>query len=256
MLLCTDVGNTNIKFALYDGKKQLVKLRFNTNSSKTDDDFAVELYSIFKIHSIDVSLIDGSIISSVVPKVTSPLVSAIKKVTGVDSIILAAGVKTGLDLRIDNPLSLGSDIVAMCVAVKHLYSCPAIVIGMGTATTIVYLNEQKCYCGGAIMPGVSISLDALTNNGALLPSIELKATKKAICTNTEECIRSGVVLGTACAIDGMIDRFNEEAGTSATVIATGGLANSIVKNCKNSIIINDDLILEGLCIIYDKNAKN
>lgn len=256
MLLCTDVGNTNIKFALYDGDKQLVKLKFSTDHSKTDDDFAVELYSIFQIHSIDVSKIDGSIISSVVPKVTAPLCSAIEKVTGAKPIVLGPGIKSGLDLRIDNPLSLGSDIVAMCVAVKENYSCPAIVIGMGTATTIVYLNENKCYCGGAIMPGVSISLDALTNNGALLPSVELKATQKTICTNTEECIRSGIVLGNACAIDGMIDRFVEETGTDPTLIATGGLANSIVKNCGHNIIVNDDLILEGLILIYNKNKKN
>lgn len=256
MLLCADVGNTNIKFALYNGDDQVLKLRFSTMSDKTDDDFAVDLYSIFRMKGISTDDIDGSIISSVVPKVTAPLCSAIKKVTGTEPLVLGPGVKTGLDLRIDNPSSLGSDLVAMCVAVKENYTCPAIVIGMGTATTIVYLNENKCYCGGAILPGVSISLDALTNNGALLPSIELKATKKVICTNTEECIRSGVVLGTACTIDGMIERFCKEASCTPTLIATGGLAAAIVKNCKNDIIVNDDLILEGLINIYNKNKKN
>lgn len=254
MLLCTDVGNTNIKFGLYENEKQIVKLRFATDSKKTDDEFAVELYTIFHINNIDISKIDGSIISSVVPKVTDSLVKAIKTVTGNDSIVLGPGVKAGLDIRIDNPSTLGTDIVAMCVAVKEMYTCPAVIIGLGTATTILYLNEKKCYCGGAISPGVGISLDALTNNGALLPSTDLKPPKKVINTNTEDCIRSGIIFGTACMLDGMIDRYNKETGVTSTIVATGGLASAIIGNCKHDIIINDDLVLEGLRIIYKKNS--
>lgn len=255
MILCTDVGNTNIKFGLYEGDKQIVRLRFSTDSKKTDDELAVELFTIFKINNVDIKKIEGSIISSVVPAVTEPLVKAIKTVTGNDSLVLGPGVKSGLDLRIDNPSTLGSDIVAMCVAVKELYSCPAVIIGLGTATTIVYLNEKKCYCGGAISPGIGISLDALTNHGALLPSIDLKAPKKVISTNTEDCIRSGMIFGAASMLDGMIDRYNEEAGVSSTVIATGGLASTVIGNCKHDITVNDDLVLEGLRFIYFKNNK-
>lgn len=255
MLLCTDVGNTNIKFGLYENEKQIVKLRFSTDDKKTDDELAVELYTIFHINNIDIDRIDGSIISSVVPSVTESLSRAIKTVTGNESIVLGPGVKSGLDLRIDNPSSLGSDIVAMCVAVKELYSCPAVIIGLGTATTILYLNEKKYYCGGAISPGMGISLDALTNHGALLPSINLKAPKKVISTNTEDCIRSGMIFGTASMLDGMIDRYNEEAGVNSTVVATGGLASTVIGNCKHDIIVNDDLILEGLRIIFSKNSK-
>lgn len=255
MLLCADVGNTNIKFALYKNDNQLLKMRFSTNSQKTADDFAVDLYTIFKINEVDISKISGSIISSVVPKVTAPLKEAITKVTNTEAIIVGPGVKSGLDLRIDNPTTLGSDLVAMCVAVKELYTCPAIVIGLGTATTIVYMNKNKAYCGGAIAPGVSISLDALTNNGALLPEVHIKAPEKSICTNTEDCINSGIVYGTACMLDGMIERYQQEADEKCTLVATGGLAEPIVKNCKCDIIINDDLILEGLKIIYKKNAK-
>lgn len=255
MLLCTDVGNTNIKFALYEDEKQIVKLRFATDPKQTDDELAVELYTIFNINQIDIKKIDGSIISSVVPAVIESLEKAIKTVTGCESIVLGPGVKSGLDLRIDNPATLGSDIVAMCVAVKELYSCPAVIIGLGTATTILYLNEKKCYCGGAISPGIGISLDALTRRGALLPSIDLKPPKKAINTNTEDCIRSGVILGTASMLDGMIDRYNEEAGVNSIVVATGGLASVVIGNCKHEIIVNDDLVLEGLRIIYAKNGK-
>ena len=255
MLLCADVGNTNIKFALYENDNQLLKMRFFTNAHKTADDFAVDLYTIFQINRIDTDKINGAIISSVVPKITKPLSEAIEKVTEAKPLIIGPGIKTGLDLRIDNPLTLGSDLVAMCVAVKELYPCPAIVIGLGTATTILYMNKNKAYCGGAIAPGVSISLDALTNNGALLPSIDIKAPEKVIGTNTEDCISSGLVYGTACMLDGMIERYQLETDEKCTLIATGGLANSIAKNCKNDIIINDDLILEGLKIIYKKNAK-
>jgi type III pantothenate kinase len=196
------------------------------------------------------------VLSSVVPKVTEQLVKAIEKVAKIKTLVLGPGVRSGLDLRIDNPASLGSDILAMCVAAKEFYPCPAIVIGLGTATTIVYLDEQRRYCGGAISPGVTISLDALTNRGALLPSVDMTPPKKFINTNTENCIKSGVILGTACMLDGMIERFNEERGVNSTVIATGGLAQSIVPNCKTEIVINDDLILEGLRLIYNRSIRN
>ena len=255
MLLCTDVGNTNIKFAIYKDNKIILKLRFSTDSKKTEDEFAAGLHTVFEINNVDTGKIKGSVMSSVVPKVTAPLKKAIDKLTGVKTLVVGPGVKSGLDLRIDNPATLGSDLLCMCVAVKELYTCPAVVIGLGTATTIVYLNENKCYCGGAITAGVNISLDALTTGGALLPSVDLDPPKKSICTNTEDCIKSGIIFGTACMLDGMIDRFNEEAGVSSTVIATGGLAPSIVGNCKNDIIINDELVLEGLKIIYNKNSQ-
>lgn len=156
MLLCTDVGNTNIKFALYKGEKLLMKLRFSTNRSKTADDYAVDLYTIFRINNVDVNEINGSIISSVVPIVTDLLGKAIFTVANVESLVVGPGIKTGLDIRLDNPGAVGSDIVCMCVALKEQYPCPVIVIGMGTATTILYMNEHKAYCGGVILPGVQI----------------------------------------------------------------------------------------------------
>lgn len=255
MLLCIDVGNTNIKLALYENDKIILKLRVATDSKKTEDEFAAELHAVFMINHVDIKNVKGAIISSVVPRVTKPLCDAVKKLTGIETIVVGPGVKSGLDLRIDNPASLGADLLCMCVAAKELYPCPAIVIGLGTATTIVYLNEKKCYCGGAITAGVNISLDALTNNGALLPSVDLVPPKKSICTNTEDCIKSGIIFGTACMLDGMIGRFNEETGCGSTVVATGGLAQTVVKSCKNDIIINDDLVLEGLKIIYNKNKR-
>lgn len=254
MLLCTDVGNTNIKFALYKGSKLLMKLRFSTNRSKTADDYAVDLYTIFKINNVNVNEITGSIISSVVPIVTDLLKKAIKTVCDADSLVIGPGIKTGLDIRLDNPGAVGSDIVCMCVALKEYYTCPVIVIGMGTATTILYMNEHKAYCGGVILPGVQISLDALTAKCALLPSVNFSAPQKAIATNTADCIRSGIIYSNAAMIDGMIDRFEEETNQKCTLVATGGMAQHIVKYCKKDIIINDDLVLEGLRLIYERNA--
>lgn len=253
MLLCTDVGNTNIKFALYKGEKLLMKLRFSTNRSKTADDYAVDLYTIFKINNVNVKEISGSIISSVVPLVTDLLKKAIMTVANVDSLVIGPGIKTGLDIRLDNPGAVGSDIVCMCVALKEYYPCPVIVVGMGTATTILYMNENKAYCGGVILPGVQISLDALTARCALLPSVNFSAPQKAIGTNTADCIRSGIIYSNAAMIDGMIDRFEEEVHQKCTLVATGGMAQHIVSYCKKNIIINDDLVLEGLRLIYEKN---
>lgn len=253
MLLCTDVGNTNIKFALYKGDELLMKMRFLTNRKKTADDYAVDLYSIFQINNVDIRSISGSIISSVVPIISEPLKHAIKTVTGIDSTIVGPGVKTGLDIRLDNPATVGSDLVCTCVAVKELYPCPAIVVGLGTATTILYMNENRAYCGGTILPGVQISLDALTSSAALLPSINLSEPKKVIGTNTADCIRNGIIYGTASMIDGMIERYEQEVHKNCTHLATGGFASTIAKFCSKEIIVNDDLVLEGLRIIYKRN---
>lgn len=255
MLLCTDVGNTNIKFALYKGDELLMKMHFSTNKKKTADDYAVDLYAIFQINNVDIKSISGSIISSVVPLVTVPLENAIKTVTGIESLVVGPGVKTGLDIRLDNPATVGSDIVCTCVAVKELYTCPAIIVGLGTATTILYMNENKAYCGGTILPGVQISLDALTSSAALLPAVNLSAPKKVIGTNTADCIRNGIVYGNASMIDGMIERYEQETGQSCIHIATGGFAQTITGCCKKDIIVNDDLVLEGLKIIYKKNRQ-
>lgn len=253
MLLCTDVGNTNIKFALYDKEKLLMKLRFSTNQSKTADDYAVDLYTIFQINNVDAEKISGSIISSVVPAVTDPLKNAINTVTGIESLVVGPGIKTGLDIKLDNPSTVGSDIVCICVALKDLYPCPVIVAGLGTATTILYMNENKAYCGGAILPGIQVSLDALTNKCALLPSVNFSSPKKTIGTNTVDCMRSGIVYGNAAMIDGMIERYEKEVNQKCTLVATGGFASVIIKYCKKDITVNEDLVLEGLKIIYEKN---
>lgn len=253
MLLTADVGNTNIKFGVYDGDKLKIKLRVSTDTSKTSDDFAVELYTFFQIYGIDAKSVSSSIISSVVPKITNPLLTAVETVTGVKSIVIGPGVKTGLDIKIDHPENLGADIVAGCVGAYEKYGGPFVMIFMGTATVITYVDENKTYHGGAIIPGMGISLDALTSKGALLPSVELKAPPKVISTNTSDCIRSGIMFGTACMLDGMIDRFCMQANKECKVIATGGFAPFVAKNCRHEMIFDENVILDGLNYIYKKN---
>ena len=255
MLLTADVGNTNIKISIFDEDKLISKFRFSTDKSKTSDEFAVELYSFFLIYGLNAKKVDASIISSVVPAVTYPLRVAIQTVTGAKSLIVGPGLKTGMDLKIDHPETLGGDIVCGCVGAFEKYGGPLVMIFMGTATVIAYVDENKSYHGGAIAPGAGISLDALTNHGALLPSVDFKAPRKAIMTNTVDCIRSGVMFGTSCMLDGMIERFFEEAGSKCQIIATGGLAPMMIKNCKHNILFDEDIILEGLHYIYQKKQK-
>ena len=190
------------------------------------------------------------------PKVTQPLREAIEIVTGANSFVIGPGLKTGMDLRIDRPETLGGDLVCGCVGAYEKYGGPVIVVFMGTATVIAYVGENCVYYGGIIAPGVGISLDALTSRGALLPAVDLQAPKKAICTNTADCIRSGVVNGAACMLDGMIDRFQQETGNECKIVATGGLAPQIIRSCAHEISFEENIILYGLRSIYERNRKN
>lgn len=255
MLLAADVGNTNVKLGIFDGDNLKFKLRFSTDENKTSDELAVELFTFLQIYNIDAKSIDGAIISSVVPKFTYSLRSAIMTVTGKKSLLIGPGLKTGLDIKIEHPETLGADIVAGCVGACEKYGGPLIMIFMGTATAIVYVDANNAYHGGAIAPGMGISLDALTNHGALLSSVDMKAPKRVISSNTSDCIRSGIMFGTACMLDGMVDMFNEECKTECKVIATGGLAPLAIKNCRHDIIFDENIILDGLKIIYERNKK-
>lgn len=253
MLLTIDVGNTNIKLGIYDGDELHRIIKISTDSHKTADEIAVDLYTLLQVYSVDSYDIDGCIICSVVPRITNRLKAAVKSVTGVDALIVGPGIKTGVNICIDDPATLGADLVVASAGAQSMFPIPCIVISMGTATAMFVIDKNKRMLGGTIAPGVSISLDALTSHGALLPSISLNAPKNVIGKNTDDSIRAGVVIGTACMIDGMISKIEEEIGSKCTVVATGGIAPMIVNSCSHDIILKDDLILEGLRIIYDKN---
>lgn len=252
MILAIDIGNTNIVIGGCDNGKVLFMERLTTNHTATETEYAMMLKHILELSHINVSDIKGAIISSVVPSVTDSVRAAIKKVNSIDALVIGPGIKTGLSIKTDNPAQLGSDLVVDAVAGICQYGAPLIIFDMGTATTVSVINKNKEYLGGMIMPGMMISLNAMVSGTSQLPKIGLDKPKKLIGTNTIDCMKSGVLYGTASCIDGMIDRIKSEMG-EATVIATGGLAGTVVPLCKNEIILDDELLIKGLMIIYNKN---
>ena len=236
MILAIDIGNTNIVVGCCKDNKVSFVERISTNHTATELEYAVSIKTILELYNIDFSEIDGAIISSVVPTVTITMKRAIKKITGCDAMIIGPGIKTGLSIVIDNPAQLGSDLVVDAVAGIHEYGAPIIIFDIG----------------GVIMPGMGISLNAMVSGTSQLPRISLEEPKKIIGSNTVDCMKSGILYGTASSMDGMIERIKEEIG-EAKVVATGGLASTVVPHCKNDIILDDELLLKGLMIIYNKN---
>ena len=254
MLLAIDVGNTNIVLGCFDEKNQILfRERLSTNQSATALEYVSGIRMALEMHEIDKNLIDDAIISSVVPSVTATLKEAVIKYTGRTPMIVGAGIKTGLNIVIDNPAQLGSDLVVDAVAGLDEYPVPQIIIDMGTATTLSVINAKKQYIGGVIMTGMAVSMNALVDKTSQLPKISFEAPKKVIGSNTVDCMKSGILYATASSLDGMIARIEEELGESCTVIATGGLAGIVIPLCKKNIILDDDLLLKGLSLIYQKN---
>ena len=189
-----------------------------------------------------------------VPPVTSVINRALEKLTGEKALVVGPGIRTGLNIKIDNPAQLGSDLVVDAVAGIAEYPLPLIIIDMGTATTMSAIDAAGNYLGGVIIPGVRVALDSMVSRTAQLPRISFEAPKKAIGKNTIECMKSGSVLGSASMLDGMIDRLEEELSQDATVVATGGIAPFITPHCKHKIVCDDTLLLKGLYLIYNKNC--
>lgn len=251
MLLAVDVGNTNIVLGVIDGDKLISSGRFSTNIYETEDECAMKIYSFLNLHNN--IQIDGAIISSVVPALVTTLKKAIYTVCKVNAIVVGPGIKTGLSIKIDDPAQLGADLVVGAVAAKEKYPQPTIIFDLGTATTGSVLDKNGNFLGGTITTGVKTSINALSAGAALLPQIDITAPKKIIGTNSIESMQSGCVIGTACMLDGLIDKFEQELGEKATVVVTGGLGKSIAKNCSHDMIIDENLLIDGLRIIYNKN---
>ena len=255
MLLAIDIGNTNIVIGGIDPNKIYFIERLSTVRTKTELEYAVDIKTVLDIYGITDNDIDGCIISSVVPQITEVARLATKKIIKKDVVVLGPGVKTGLNIQTDHPGELGADLVAAAVAGIAEYKVPLVIIDMGTATTASVIDSQKKYLGGMILPGVGISLDALTSRASQLSGISIEAPKKVIGKNTIDCMKSGILYSNAASIDGIVERIEEELGEKVTVVATGGLAKTIVPHCKRDIIIDDDLLLKGLLIIYEKNCR-
>ncbi|MGN0607770.1 MAG: type III pantothenate kinase [Oscillospiraceae bacterium] len=253
MILAIDVGNTNIVIGCCEDKDIRFVERISTKPDNTVLEYAVSFKTVLELYGIDPKSIDGAIISSVVPSVTYTISEAVKKIVGVEAKVIGPGIKTGVNIVIDNPAQLGSDLVVDAAAGIAEYPLPLIIFDMGTATTASVIDKNGNYLGGMIIPGVNISLNALTAGTSQLPKINLVPPKKVIGRNTVDCMKSGILFGTAASLDGIVDRIEAELGEKATVVATGGLAGSIIPYCNRKIILDDELLLKGLIVIYNKN---
>lgn len=256
MLLAIDIGNSNIVIGCLNDKLETVDtFRMVSDLKKTEHEFAAQMHAILEYNNVDCRGFEGAIICSVVPPLTDIFRSAVEKVTGLKPLVLGSGTKTGLNIMIENPASLGSDLVADSVAAMADYPLPVIVFDMGTATTITVVDKKGNYIGGAILAGVGISINALSNGTSMLQRVPLEAPKKVINTLTIESMQSGAIFGAASMMDGMIDRFEEELGETCSLVATGGIAGKIVPYCKHDIVYDENLLLRGLGMIYRKNRK-
>lgn len=255
MLLAIDIGNTNLVIGCIQDDHILFKARIATDRTRTSDQYGVEIKNMIEAFGVKISQISDCIISSVVPPVFNSVRTGVIKVIGKQPLVVGPGLKTGLNIHMDVPSQVGSDRIVIAVAALAEYKAPLVLLDMGTATTIEVVEPENRYMGGIIFPGVKISLDALTSRASQLPGISLDKPKNVVGKNTVDCMRSGMLYGTAAMIDGLIDRIEEELGHPSTLIATGGMAQFITPLCKHSIILEKDLLLKGLNIIYKKNKR-
>ena len=255
MILTVDIGNSNIVLGGVKDDQIVFEARLRTEATKTSDQYCVDLKILLDVYKISPEDIEGCIIASVVPQVLNSFQTAIKKLTGKNSLVVGPGIKTGLDIRLENPAQTGADLVVADVAALREHKPPLIVIDMGTATTMAVLDQNGAHIGGCIIPGVKLSMDALTEKTALLPGLQLDQPKRTIGRNTVDAMRSGIMIGAACMLDGMIERMEQELGQKTTVVITGGIAKFIAPLCKTPMIYDKDLIIKGLAALYRDNKK-
>ena len=255
MLLAIDIGNTNIVIGGIQDSQILFEARIATDHIKTSDQYGVEIKNILSLFDVRPEEIQDCIISSVVPPVFNSVCTGLVKIIHKEPMVVGPGIKTGLNIQMDTPSQVGSDRIVIAVAALAEFEPPLILLDLGTATTIEVVGKGSTYLGGCIIPGVRVSLEALTSRTAQLPGIRLDTPRRVVGKNTVDCMRSGIMHGTAAMLDGMLDRVEEELGFSTTVVATGGMAQFIVPLCRREIRLERDLLLKGLNIIYQKNVK-
>ena len=254
MVLAIDIGNTHITLGGFYGDELRFVARMSTDAQNTEYEYASKILNTLSLYDISRVSVSGAIISSVVPALNRVMKKAVKLIYGVDAIMVAPGIKTGINIKCDNPSSVGSDIICACVAAHHIYGSPSLIVDMGTATKMMVVDDKGAFIGVSIMPGVIMGLQGLSSGTAQLPQVSLDAPPSVIGKNTADCMKSGVVFGNASMVDGMIDRINEEYGQTLPVYATGGHASSIVAHCKHEITLDSDMVLKGLNIIYKNNT--
>lgn len=255
MLFTIDIGNTNMVLGGFEGDKIRFLERLSTDQGKTSLEYALILKNIFEIEGVDPSEVTGAVIASVVPPLTASIKKALEKILSCRVLVVGPGLQTGMGFDVDDPSTVGTDLIVAGAAGIRDYECPLILIDMGTATTISVIDENRNFTGCMILPGLKVSLNSLTTKTSQLPAIDLDTPRCLIGKNTVDCMKSGILYGSASMLDGMIGRIEEECGRKMTVVATGGLSGSIVPLCRHKGIIQDDqLLLRGLRYIYEANA--
>lgn len=255
MYICADVGNTNIVCGVFDDNNKLVKdIRFCTNRQMTVDEYGIKALQLIHFNGIDKEDIEGAIVGSVVPEIDQTIKIMFKKYFNIDAMFVGQGVKSGINIKLDNPKQLGADLLAGAVGAMYKYGTPVINIDIGTALTITYVNEKKEFLGGAIMPGIRTSFSNLIDKTSKLEDVGIEDVSSPLGKDTKTCIQSGMIFGWASMIDGMIDRYVEEFGDCIKVI-TGGEARFLLKHLKHEVIYDENLLLDGLSYLYQKNKK-
>ena len=254
MILALNIENTDITLGCIDGSRILFTSRMAADRKKSIEEYAIGIRSILEMHKVTPNLVEASIISSVVPALINTVRDGLRMLLGHDPIIVGPGVKTGLNIRTENPAALGCDLVVNAVGAIAAYKTPLIVVDLNSATTFLHVDEAKRLTGSVIAPGVAISMSALAQSCDQLPRITIEAPDHILGRNTIDSMKAGVILGTASMIDGVIDRIEAESGNNCTLIASGRYADEIIPHCSHEIILDSVLQFKGMSTIYDKNA--
>lgn len=254
VIFVLDVGNTNTVLGVYEGETLKHHWRIETNRNKTEDEYGMMIKSLFQHDGLQFEQIEGVIISSVVPPIMAALERMCEKYFHVKPLVVGPGVKTGLNIKYENPREVGADRIVNAVAGIHEYGTPLIIVDFGTATTYCYIDENAHYMGGLIAPGIGISTEALYTRASKLPRIEITRPESVVGKNTVSAMQAGILYGYVGQVEGIVSRIKKEWNANPTVIATGGLAGLVAKECSMIDVVDPDLTLKGLLLIYKRNG--